>query len=394
MTSETYDVVIAGGGINGVGVAQAATAAGYKTLLLEKNDHPGLETSSRSSKLIHGGLRYLESFELSLVRESLKERSLLLKLAPELVKLQTFNIPVYKNTSRSQLALHAGLSLSALLSGFKKESFYRRVKENRWSGLDQLSVKNLKAVFQYQDAQTDDHALTLAVMSSAINLGAEYLCNANVKSAEILPSSVRIDYLHAGQLKTVNSHVFINASGPWVYSMNQTITPVPKMQKPELIQGTHLVMNVAVQQAYYLEAPQDHRAVFLLPWKGQSLLGTTEQLYQGDPAKIAPLKKENEYLLEVFKHYFPTLDHSIAGDMAGCRVLTSDKKNPFKRSREIVLTVDNKQQPRVISMIGGKLTVYRKTAQKVIHLIRPSLPHKQAIADTAQLPLIPVERLC
>ena len=394
MTSEAYDIVIVGGGINGAGVAQAAAAAGFKTLLLEKNDQPGLETSSSSSKLIHGGLRYLESLNLSLVRESLLERSLLLTLAPDLVKLQTFNIPIYKNTARSRLTLHAGLSLYALLSGLKKESFYHLVKENHWSDLDQLSVKNLKAVFQYQDAQTDDHALTLAVMSSAISLGAEFLCNAQVENAEIHPSSVSIHYHHSGHIKTVNSRVFINASGPWIYTMNQTIKPVPTMQKPELIQGTHLIMNAAVKQAYYLEAPQDQRAVFLMPWKGQSLLGTTEQLYQGDPSKVSPLKHEKEYLIEVLNHYFPTLDHSVTGDMAGCRVLTTTEKNPFNRSREIVLAVDNKTQPRVISMIGGKLTVYRRTAQKVMQLIGPSLPNKQAIADTAKTTLNPVERIC
>ena len=166
------------------------------------------------------------------------------------------------------------------------------------------------------------------------------------------------------------------------------------MQKPELIQGTHLIMNAAVKQAYYLEAPQDQRAVFLMPWKGQSLLGTTEQLYQGDPSKVSPLKHEKEYLIEVLNHYFPTLDHSVTGDMAGCRVLTTTEKNPFNRSREIVLAVDNKTQPRVISMIGGKLTVYRRTAQKVMQLIEPSLPNKQAIADTAKTTLNPVERIC
>ncbi len=194
MQNDRYDIVVIGAGINGVGVAQAAAAMGYRCLLLEKNAQPGLETSSRSSKLIHGGLRYLESFEWSLVRESLQERELLLKLAPELVTLQTFNIPVYSGTSRSRVALHTGLSLYALLSGLQPHSLYHRLKPAYWDRLEGLTTQNLKAVFQYQDAQTDDQALTRAVLASAISLGAEYQCNAEMLQATMLDQQLIIRY--------------------------------------------------------------------------------------------------------------------------------------------------------------------------------------------------------
>ena len=393
MQNDRYDIVIIGSGINGAGVAQAAAAMGYRSLLLEKNAHPGLETSSRSSKLIHGGLRYLESFDLALVRESLHERELLLRLAPDLVSLQRVNIPVYSHTSRSRLALHAGLSLYALLSGLQKHSFYHQLKPSCWEQLEGLTTKDLKTVFQYQDAQTDDQALTRAVLASAIALGAEYQCNAEMLQAETSEHQVMIRYRHKQTEKEVSSRVLVNASGPWLYAVNQCISPQPDMQQPELVQGAHLVLNKKIQQAFYMEAPQDRRAVFLLPWKGHALLGTTEQVYQGNPAEVTVLKQEKNYLLDLYHHYFPAGDTEVIAEMAGLRVLPASATEIFKRSRDIVLITDRSQKPRVVSMLGGKLTVYRNNASRVMQCLLPSLPASRPLADTAKLILSPVERL-
>lgn len=391
MTTEKYDVVIIGGGINGVGVAQAAAAKGYRTLLLEKNATLAQETSARSSKLIHGGLRYLESFEFSLVRESLKERNLLLKLAPELVHLTNFNIPVYKDTERSTLTLHLGLSFYALLAGLHKHSFYHQLRFRDWGQLDGLQTKNLKTVFQYHDAQTDDVALTRAVMASASSLGAEHQCDAEFMQADIDNNAVTIQYQQNGVTKSVHAAVLVNATGPWVYPVAQRIYPHSRFDKPDLVQGTHLVLNTSVKQAYYLEAPQDRRAVFLLPWKSHALLGTTEHLYRDDPAKVNMLDVERQYLLEVYHHFFPGQETSILQSMTGCRVLPAAGDSLFKRSRETHLEVDNNNQPRLLSIVGGKLTVYRQTADKVMKLLAHTLPVKKAIADTAELPLLPVD---
>lgn len=393
MNTEKYDVVIIGGGINGVGVAQAAAAMGYSTLLLEKHSQLAMETSSRSSKLIHGGLRYLESFEFSLVRESLKERELLLKLAPELVHLQKFNIPVYNDTQRSALTLHLGLSFYALLAGLHKQHFYHQLKPQHWHTLDGLQTKNLKTVFQYNDAQTDDVALTRAVMASALSLGAEYQCDAEFIRADIDKNHVIVQYHQSAITKTVNASVLINASGPWMYQVNQQIYPQTKIAKPDLVQGTHLVVKNPVSQAYYLEAPQDKRAVFLLPWKSHALLGTTEHLYHDDPAKVHMLDNEKAYLLEVYDYFFPTHEKDIVQTMTGCRVLPAAGNALFKRSRETHFEVNHTVQPRILSIVGGKLTVYRQTANKVMNIIRRTLPEKTAIADTASLKLTPVDSL-
>ena len=391
MNADKYDVVIVGGGINGVGVAQAAAAMGYSVLLLEKNAKLAQETSSRSSKLIHGGLRYLESLEFSLVRESLKERELLLKLAPDLVRLQKFNIPVYKDTTRSAISLHLGLSIYALLAGLSKQHLYHQLKSKDRGELDGLQINNLKSVFQYFDAQTDDEALTRAVMASATRLGAEHQCDAEFTRADINKDNVYIEYEQNGIAKQVNTRVLVNAAGPWVYEINQNIFPRPDMDKPDLVQGTHLIVETPVSQAYYLEAPQDKRAVFLLPWKSHSLLGTTEHLFQGDPTKMNMLEEEKDYLLGVYEHYFPTHDTSIKSTMTGCRVLPSAGESMFKRSRETIFEVDSSDRPRVLSIVGGKLTVYRQTAIKIMKMLRQTLPAKQAAADTASLKLTPVD---
>ena len=172
-------------------MAQAAAAAGYSVLVLEKTGI-ACATSCRSSKLIHGGLRYLESGQFNLVRESLRERETLLRIAPHLVKRLPFHIPVYKSSTRSTLTIRAGLSLYALLDNLKRRSHFSTVTRAEWDTLDGLDTTGLKAVFRYSDAQTDDAKLTQAVMRSAQTLGAELLCPAEFISAARTSSGWRV----------------------------------------------------------------------------------------------------------------------------------------------------------------------------------------------------------
>ena len=183
--SDAYDVTVLGAGIHGAGAAQAAAAMGYRTLVLEKTGIAS-GTSSRSSKLIHGGLRYLEQAEFGLVRECLRERELLLKLAPDLVQLRRFRIPLYKDTRRRPWQLHAGLSLYALLAGLGSHATYRTLPRREWDKLDGLDTADLQAVFEYQDGQTDDAGLTGAVLRSAESLGAELRMPACFDTASVM----------------------------------------------------------------------------------------------------------------------------------------------------------------------------------------------------------------
>src|SRR3984957_18551600 len=166
---QEYDVIVVGGGIHGAGVMQAAAAAGHSTLLIEKCALAS-GTSSRSSKLIHGGLRYLESGQFALVRESLRERAIHLRIAPDLVHLKPFFIPVYDDTRRRPWQLKAGLSIYALLGGFDASTRFGSVPKREWAKLDGLETRGLDAVICYQDAQTDDARLTRAVVQSALEL--------------------------------------------------------------------------------------------------------------------------------------------------------------------------------------------------------------------------------
>ena len=190
----TYDIVIIGGGIHGVGVAQAAATRGYKTILLEQYDHLAEGTSSRSSKLIHGGLRYLEQFEFSLVRECLLERSYLLENAPDLVKLTPVYIPVYKNSKRSPLIIRLGLMLYALLGNFSTDTRFKKIKKSQWNQLQGINKYELQAVYQYYEAQTDDKKLTKAVMNSAQEYGADLILNAQVCKIMLGEYSNKIKY--------------------------------------------------------------------------------------------------------------------------------------------------------------------------------------------------------
>ena len=387
--SEDCDVLVVGAGIHGAGVAQAAAAAGHSVRVLESH---GIAhgTSSRSSKLIHGGLRYLEQAELGLVRECLRERELLLRLAPELVRLMPFRIPVYRETRRRPWQLRAGLSLYALLTGLTSHARFSSLPRRAWAGLDGLDTEGLQAVFQYWDGQTDDAALTRAVLHSAQTLGAELRMPATLERATLHAEGVDVEYVESGRPGICRCRVLVNAAGPWVGEVAAVIQGLDGHTGMDLVQGTHLLLDLPARDAiYYMEVPEDGRAVFLMPWQGKSLLGTTETHYQGDPGAAAPQTAEREYLRRVLTRYFPSVQARELGAFAGLRVLPQDEARPFERGRELIFSTDRVQMPRVLSLYGGKLTSYRADALKALVHIRSSLPQRAPRADTARLPLKP-----
>ena len=394
--AEHYDLVIIGSGIHGVGIAQAAAAKGLSVMVLEQTGIAS-GSSSRSSKLIHGGLRYLESGQLSLVRECLQERAILLKLAPQLVEIKSFYIPVYPDTSRRPWRLHVGLSLYALLGGMQPEVRFSRVPSSRWQDLDGLDTKHLDAVFQYQDAQTDDAALTRAVMGSAQQMGAQLKVPATFTGARLGQNGDRdsiIEYRYNGIDETCSATVLVNAAGPWVSQVLSRVRPTPTQLGIELVQGTHITVPGTITQGIYYVEAEDKRAVFVMPWQGNTLVGTTESVYQGDPAGVRPLPQERAYLLRTLARYFPSRssDQTVLSEMAGLRVLPSSRSeggavSVNTRSRETLLHLDNEGHPRVLTVYGGKLTTYRLTAERVMARLARILPVRQVIADTRYLKL-------
>ncbi|MGH8579865.1 MAG: FAD-dependent oxidoreductase, partial [Gammaproteobacteria bacterium] len=210
------DVAIIGAGIHGAGIALSAAAAGYSVRLLEQFDSPAQGTSSRSSKLIHGGLRYLATGQFVLVRECLRERRILLHNAPDLVRLVPFYIPIYKPSLYQPSWVAAGLSLYALLGGLRAETRFAWVPRKEWNALDGLNPQQLCAVFRYFDAQTDDALLTRAVLSAATNLGAEIRFGSKVTSIRLRPRACDIHFENQGRSQSCQARVVINATGPWV----------------------------------------------------------------------------------------------------------------------------------------------------------------------------------
>ena len=395
---ESYDLVIVGGGIHGAGVAQAASAKGLSVMVLEQTGIAS-GTSSRSSKLIHGGLRYLESGEFSLVRECLQERALLLKLAPHLVELKHFYIPVYRDTTRRPWLLSIGLSLYALQGGFRPETRFRRVPQKHWNKLDGLETAELEAVFQYNDAQTDDAALTRAVMRSAQQMGAQVKIPAVFTGARLGdPDKYTniIEYCHNGKTEVCTAKIIVNAAGPWVQQILSLISPSPSKLKIDLVQGTHIVVpGMLTKGIYYVEA-HDKRVVFIMPWQGNTLVGTTESPYQGNPANVKPLSHEEAYLMKTLLRYFPKYnsEQKILSSTAGLRVLPSSENQNLSgadsihsRSRETILHTGKQDNLSLLTIYGGKVTTYRLTAERVMERISKTLPVRKVIADTRYLKL-------
>ncbi len=363
--------MVVGAGIHGVGVARAAATAGFTVAVVERTA-PAAGTSSRSSKLIHGGLRYLETAQFGLVRESLRERRYMRTNMPSHAHLLPMHIPVYQRMRRSPWQIRAGLSLYSLLAGFEADARFESLPQSVWASLDGLDTAQLSAVFRYHEVQTDDAALTRAILAEAVAKGAQVLMPAELIATECREDGVRVLVKMEGGEREVRARVLVNAAGPWAPLVDGLVRPGIAIPPVELVQGTHVEYDGALSQgAFYVEAPADGRAVFVLPWRGRTLVGTTETAYRGDPANVAPQPSERTYLHDTFARHFPArAGQSQVDAWAGLRVLPANNTATNRRSRETLLHAGH---PRVLSIYGGKLTTWRSTAAKVMQQLAPAL---------------------
>ncbi len=369
-----YDLAVIGAGIHGAAVAYEAATRGYRVVVLEQYEGPARATSSKSSKLIHGGLRYLESGQFRLVRECLAERRRLLNEQPDLVRLIPFHIPVYQHARRSPWLIATGLSLYTLLGG----KGFRRVAARDWPQLDGLKTQGLKAVFMYWDAQTDDRKLTERIIEHAEVRGALVRYRATFSSAQCERNNCRVHFDSGGHRETLTAAAIVNAAGPWVNQALQKISPAVSPLDIELVQGTHIIVpGKLARGVYYLEAPRDQRAIFVMPWRDNIMIGTTETPHQGPPESAAPLDTEIDYLLQTWNHYFETpLERSAVIEcFSGLRVLPAAADSPFSRSRDTRLHRDP-AVPQVLTIYGGKLTSHHHTAIRVMQAL--GLPHQSS----------------
>lgn len=362
---DEYDLAVVGAGIHGAGVAQAAAARGLSVLVVERREAAGMETSRASSKLIHGGLRYLETLQFRLVYECLREQGHLLRNAPHLVRRSDFYIPVYKNSRRSAWWIYLGLCCYQLLAGRPLKGI-ERVPAARWDSLG-LQQRDLTAVFRYQDAQTDDQALTRAVLESAVSMGAKVHFSSALNKIQYTSHYT----LTFGDGSLVRCRALVNAAGPWANEV-AALGGLPQ-QELDWVQGIHIVLRrPAMAGCFYVEAPQDGRAVFVLPWRGLTMVGTTERVLAEPKAEAS--QAEIDYLLAIYNHYFPDFRCDLTDvdeTFAGVRVLPRSHRHANKRSRETLYS--RAKGGTYVGIYGGKLTSYRATADKVLQMLTPVL---------------------
>ena len=371
--AEAYDLVIVGGGINGAGIARDAASRGINVLLLEMNDFAS-GTTSWSSRLIHGGLRYLEHGELSLVYESLQERSRLLRTARHLVQRIRINVPIYEGSKRGMLTLRIGMLAYDLLS-FGKPLPPHRILDRRafLAGEPGVAADGLKGGAQYFDAQvTVPERLVIENLAAARAYGAELRNYSTVNGNEIGGGKVSaVRYRDADGEHEVGARVVVNAAGPWV----DHVLATANQRMPELVGGTkgsHIVVGPfegAPKDAFYVEAYIDTRPFFIIPWNGQYLIGTTDHRYRGDPADATPSEAEVDYLLSETNRVFPRAKltrRDIHYAYAGVRPLPAHGRKPEGAiTRRHIVRDHRRNALGLLSVVGGKLTTYRSLAEQV-----------------------------
>ena len=381
MIQKEYQVLVIGGGINGTGVAREAVSRGYSTLLVEKNDF-GHATSGHSSKLVHGGIRYLETCNFKLVRESLRERRILLRTAPHLVHPLRLNIPVYKDDKRPAWMVQSGCKLYDIFAGRKNLEPSRRLSRKNAAALTELRQKDLSAVIQYSDAQTDDSRLCLATALTAEIYGADI--HNYMAVTHIQPAGDHYDVsLHdhrTGKDLSVACRYLVNAAGPWVPGLDTILPHHTRPPSLTYVRGIHLVVPRKFGRQGFLIMPSDGRIVFVLPWKNNfTLIGTTESEYtESQFDVIPPSREEISYLLHTTNHYFPaahiTLD-DVLHIYSGVRSLVSHGETSMtSMSREYSIIEEHQDTGSgYLAIFGGKLTTYRSLGEKIVNRIARDL---------------------
>ena len=403
-----YDVIVIGGGINGAGVARDAALRGLKTILVEKNDFAS-GSSSWSSRLIHGGLRYLESFEFPLVRESLKEREVLLRNAPHLVNPIQLTIPVYRDRSRPYWKIWAGMILYDVFSFDKTLPVHRMLPEKKFQQIFRsLDKENLAGGAQYYDGQvTFAERLCLENVISAQNAGATVLNYVEVTELPI--SNARItdvvckDKL-TGESFTISGSqdaVIINTAGPWIDHVckrgskaGQKFT-IGDAKKNGGTKGSHIVVDPfpgAPDSSLYVEAKSDGRPFFILSWLDKYLIGTTDIPYKDDIENIKADNEEIDYLLQETNNIIPTANlkrDDVKFTYSGVRPLpNSEGKKPGSITRKHII-FDHKKEGvnNLFTLIGGKLTTYRNVGEEMVDAILKRMKRSPMPCRTDSLPL-------
>ena len=381
---KTWDLIIIGGGITGAGILREATRIGLKVLLVEKKDF-AWGTSSRSSKLVHGGLRYLQEWKFLLTKIGVAEREQLLKEAPGLVESLGFFLPIYEDLSPSKRTLKAGLSLYDIMARERQHRFYKAAELSE--KLPLLNREGLIGGFYYVDAQTDDSRLVLRLINESIARGARalnYTAVTNIlRNGRGHVTGVAVADTETRETRSLSAQAVINATGCWAEMLHPSPEPNRHLRP---LRGSHLVFPhdiLPIFQGIGFNHPLDKRWLFIIPWEGAVLVGTTDLDHEKD-LSIEPTTTEAEvsYLMQGVQALFPSLDITLENCIAvfaGVRpVLSEGNGPPSKESREHVVWVDK----GLITVTGGKLTTFRRLTWDALKAAKPflsqiKLPHKK-----------------
>lgn len=385
MEATDLDVIIIGGGITGAGIALDAVTRGMRVALFEMQDFSA-GTSSRSTKLIHGGLRYLKQFEIGIVAETGKERAIVYENGPHVTTPEWMMLPFYKGGTFGPFLTNIGLRMYDFLAGVKKSERRKMLSpEEALKREPLLNAENLKGAGFYVEYKTDDARLTIEVLKKAVDEGALALNYMEVNKLIYENNRVvgvevedRID----GSIHSYYAKKIINATGPWVDTIRE-LDDSKKGKHLRLTKGVHLVFDgkrFPLQQAIYFDTP-DGRMIFAIPRDGKTYVGTTDTDYSGDIANPRVTKEDRDYILKAIDYMFPQVaihPEDVESSWAGLRPLIWEEgKAPSEISRKDEIFVSDSG---LVSIAGGKLTGYRKMAESIVDLVAEQLSEEEGVS--------------
>ena len=392
MVGRTFDLLVVGGGINGTGIARDAAGRGLRVLLVEQDDLAG-HTSSASSKLIHGGLRYLEHYEFRLVREALIEREVLLTLAPHIIWPLRFVLP-HSPEQRPAWMIRAGLFLYDHLGGRKRLPGSKRIDLSRDPAGAPLKDR-FKTAFTYADCWVEDSRLVVLNAMDAHERGAEILTRTRCSGARREDGGWRADLeAEGGRRWTVRAAALVNAAGPWVSRFLTEQIGLAALNRVRLVKGSHIITRrLFAHDSPYILQNTDGRIVFAMPYEHDfTLIGTTDSDHDGDPGRVGISRQEIDYLCGVVSRYFARslTSDDVVRTYAGVRPLYDDRRGDASAvTRDYVFDLDrgSGDEAPLLSVFGGKITTYRRLAEHALEKLQPAMGFdRRPWTGTAPLP--------
>ena len=397
INGRSFELVVIGGGMAGAGIARDAALRGYRTLLLERKDF-AFGTTSRSSKLIHGGLRYLELFDVGLVRESLRERERLARLAPHLVRPLPFLVPVYRGAKRGMLMIRVGMKLYDLLTPGKRTEHYRTISRDETVRLERfLDPTDLRGSgYYFDDLLLLPERLCLENVLSAQRWGAaiyNYAEVVGIESREPRAESrgwgIEARSVLDGSVARVTARVVVNAAGPWADQVRRLAGVDGGARCVRTTKGIHLLLPRITDHAVYIAAKRDDRMFFVIPWQQFTLVGTTDTDFSGDLDRLAATREEAHYLMQETRRVFPAArmrDEDIYYTYAGVRPLSVEEGKSASAVSRAHKVIAEGPAGSFLSITGTKLTCFRSLAEeavdqvgRLLNRVEPCRTHRLAL---------------